>query len=181
METYSSERRGLRDILRIEMRLLVALCVALWLDSPAAWACSCIGGDMDQQIANASVIFRGVAKSVSRLPSRPDLQRPRWEVTFAVSEYWKANMGRHVSIRVLEPGTDCIGAHFDSHTDYVVFAKSEYSDDYKTGNAFWYGWLDLMPKTTIFLTVNAACNPTSPVKRAGNTLRALGAGQKPKN
>jgi hypothetical protein len=153
----------------------------LWLASSATWACSCIGGDIDQQIAAASVIFRGVVKSVDQLPSRVDLQRPRFEVTFAVSEYWKANMGRRVSIRVLEPASDCIGAHFDSHTDYVVFAKSQYSDDYRMGNVFWYGWLDLMPKGTVFLTVNAACNLTSTVKHAGNTLRALGPGKKPAN
>lgn len=157
------------------MRLLFALCLA----SSAASACSCIAGDIDQQIAGASVIFRGVAKSVSQLPARVDMQRARFEVTFAVSEYWKADLGRRLTIRVLDPGTDCIGAHFDAHTDYVVFAKSQYSDDYKTANNFWYGWLDLMPKGTVFLTVNAACNPTAPTKRAGNTLRALGAGKKP--
>ena len=155
------------------------LIVVLWLASSAVWGCSCIAGDIDQQIAGASVIFRGVAKSVSQLPSRVDLQRARFEVTFAISEYWKADLGRRLSIRVLDPGSDCIGAHFDSHTEYVVFARSQYSDDYRMGNAFWYGWLDLMPKEKVFLTVNAACNPTSPVKRAGNTLRALGPGKKP--
>jgi hypothetical protein len=79
---------------------------------------------------------------------------------------------------VMDPGPDCMGAHFDARTEYVVFAKTQKADDFRTVNAFWYGWLDLLPKGREFLTVDGSCNPTSPVKRAGNTLRALGAGKK---
>jgi hypothetical protein len=100
-------------------------------------------------------------------------------VTFSVSEVWKGNPGKRVTIDYLEPGDDCRGAHFDPHTEYVVFAKAEKADDYKAGDAFLYGWLDLMPKGTEFLVVDNYCNSTSPVKRAGNTLRALGGGRNP--
>jgi hypothetical protein len=134
---------------------------------------------MQQEIDGASVVFRGVVKNVTQLSSRVDMQRARYAVTFSVSEYWKADVGRHITLYVIDPGPDCIGAHFDWHTDYVVFAKTQKADDYRTVNAFWYGWLDLLPKGKEFLTVDAFCNPTAPAKRAGNTLRALGQGRKP--
>lgn len=161
------------------MRLFLALCLALFLACPAASACSCIQGEIGQEFAASTVIFRGVVKNVTQLSSRVDMQRARFSVTFSVSEYWKENIGRHITLWVMDPGPDCIGAHFDAHTEYVVFATTTKADDYHTPNAFWYGWLDLLPKGKEFLTVNGSCNPTGPVKRAGNTLRALGAGRKP--
>jgi hypothetical protein len=151
----------------------------LWLASPAASACSCIQGEVGQEFAASTVVFRGVVKNVTQLSSRVDMQRARFAVTFAVSEYWKANLGRHVTLYVMDPGPDCIGAHFDWRTEYVVFARTTIADDYRTENAFWYGWLDLLPKGREFLTVNGSCNPTAAVKHAGNTLRELGAGKKP--
>jgi hypothetical protein len=157
------------------MRLFLALCLA----SSAASACSCIQGEIGQEFSASTVIFRGVVKNVTQLSSRVDMQRARFSVTFAVSEYWKANLGHHITLWVIDPGTDCIGAHFDARTEYVVFAKTAKADDYRTVNAFWYGWLDLLPKGQEFLTVNGGCSPTAPVKRAGNTLRALGNGRKP--
>jgi hypothetical protein len=155
------------------------LFLVLWLASSAASACSCIQGEMGQEFAASSVVFRGVVKNVTQLSSRVDMQRARFAVTFAVSEYWKANLGHHITIYVMEPGPDCMGAHFDPHTEYVVFAKTQKADDFRTVNAFWYGWLDLLQKGQEFLTVNGSCNPTTAVKHGGNTLRALGAGKKP--
>jgi hypothetical protein len=157
------------------MRLLLLLGLA----SSAASACSCIQGEIGQEYAAATVIFRGSVKNVTQLPSRADMQRARFAVTFSVKEYWKANLGNSITLYVIDPGPDCIGAHFDWHADYVVFAKTGVSDDYKMGNAFWYGWLDLLPKGKEFLTVNASCSPTSATKHAGNTLRSLGQGKKP--
>ena len=157
------------------MRLFLALCLA----SSAASACSCIQGEIGQEFAASTVIFRGVVKNVTQLSSRVDMQRARFAVTFGVSEYWKANLGRHITLYVIDPGPDCIGAHFEPRTEYVVFAKTDRAADYRTVNAFWYGWLDLLQKGQEFLTVNGSCNPTAPVKHAGNTLRALGAGKKP--
>jgi len=157
------------------------LFLVLLFSSSAASGCSCIQGDLNQEFASSSVVFRGVVKSVNQLPSRVDLQRPRNAVTFAVSEYWKGDgeLGKRITINVIEPGADCIGARFEWHTDYLVFAKTQKADDYQMGTHFWYGWLDLMPKGTGFLTVDSFCNSTAPAKRAGNTLRALGAGKKP--
>jgi hypothetical protein len=153
--------------------------LVLWLASSGASACSCIQGEFGQEFAASTVVFRGMVKNVTQLSSRVDMQRARYAVTFGVSEYWKANLGRHITIYVMDPGPDCMGSHFDARTEYVVFAKTQKADDYRTGNAFWYGWLDLLPKGQEFLTVNGSCNPTSPVKRAGNTLRSLGRGKKP--
>lgn len=155
------------------------LIIGLWLASSAASACSCIQGEVGQEFAASTVVFRGAVKNVTQLSSRVDMQRARFSVTFAVSEYWKANLGHHITIYVMDPGQDCVGAHFDARTEYVVFATTAVADDYRTANAFWYGWLDLLAKGKEFLTVNGACNPTGPVKRSGNTLRALGPGRKP--
>ncbi len=150
----------------------------LWLATSAASACSCIQGEIGQEFAASTVVFRGVVKNVTQLSSRVDMQRARYAVTFSVSEYWKANLGRHITLYVMDPGTDCMGAHFDARVEYVVFAKTQKADDFRTVNAFWYGWLDLLQKGQEFLTVNA-CSPTGPVKHAGNILRALGNGKRP--
>jgi hypothetical protein len=157
------------------MRWILLLCFA----SSAASACSCIQGEIGQEFAAATVVFRGTVKNVTQLSSRVDMQRARFAVTFSVSAYWKANLGKHITLYVIDPGPDCIGTHFDWHTDYVVFAKTQKADDFRTVNAFWYGWLDLLPKGREFLTVDGSCNPTAPSKRAGNTLRGLGPGKKP--
>jgi hypothetical protein len=155
------------------------LFVCLWFAASAASACSCIQPGTQEEMAGASVVFRGVAKSVTQLPARLETRRPRYAVTFSVSDVWKGNPGRKITINYLEPGPDCLGAHFDTHTEYVVFAKSQKADDYKAGDTFLFGWLDLMPKGTELLTVDNYCNATAPVKKAGNTLRALGNGRAP--
>src|SRR5580704_12709475 len=139
------------------MRLSILLCLA----ASAASACSCIQGEIGQEFAGSTVVFRGVVKNVTQLSSRVDMQRARFAVTFAVSEYWKANLGHHITIYVMDPGPDCMGAHFDAHTEYVVFAKTQKADDFRTVNAFWYGWLDLLQKDQEFLSVNGPCTPTS--------------------
>jgi hypothetical protein len=62
----------------------------------------------------------------------------------------------------MRPGTDFIGARFDMREEYVVFAKSQRADDHKLGERFWFGWLDIMPAGTEFLTANNYCDSTAP-------------------
>jgi hypothetical protein len=162
--------------LSIDMRLLLALCVA----ASTASACTCVsakGGGVKPDLDFASVVFRGIVTDVKELPSRPELERPRYAVTFLVSKYWKGNPGREITLHILQPGTDCIGEHFALHQEYVVFAESRTADDYRLGGRFWYGWLDLMPADSRILTVNN-CTATGPTNKAGKTLRALGKGKK---
>jgi hypothetical protein len=94
--------------LSIDMRLLLALCVA----ASTASACTCVsakGGGVKPDLDFASVVFRGIVTDVKELPSRPELERPRYAVTFLVSKYWKGNPGREITLHILQPGTDCIG------------------------------------------------------------------------
>lgn len=151
----------------------------LWCAASVASACSCIQPGLAGEINESSLVFRGVAKSVNQLPARPEMRRFRYSVTFSVSEYWKGDLGRHVTIYYLDPGADCLGAHFDAHTEYVVFAKQEKAADYKIGDNFWYGWVDLMPAGMKMLTVSNYCNGTAPVKKAVSTIIELGRGNKP--
>jgi hypothetical protein len=165
----------------IDMRLFFALC----LTASAASACTCVSTNnpsdgVKSDLDSASVVFRGVVTEVKDLPSRPDLHRGRYAVTFHVSKYWKGNPGQEITLHILEPRADCIGAHFDARTEYLVFAKSQKVDDHRLEKSFWYGWLDLMPAGTEILTVNNFCDSTEQAKKAGKALRVLGKGEKPR-
>ena len=157
------------------MRLTLALCLV----APALSACVCVPPGVKADFDTASAVFRGVVTNVRELPVRPDVDRPRYAVTFLVSEYWKGVSAREVTLHVMRPGTDCVGARFDLRTEYVVFATSKKADDYRLGGRIWYGWLDLMPAGTEFLTVNNYCDSTALFKDARKTIRALGKGKKP--
>ena len=88
-------------------------------------------------------------------------------MTFAVSTYWEGSPGKEIKIYVVGPGTDCVGAYFEEGKEYVVFAVSRESNDYQLGDRFWYGWLDVFPKGTSFLTLDNYCDSTGEVKRRG--------------
>jgi hypothetical protein len=133
------------------MRLFLAMCIA----ASAALGCTCFPPGVESDLDHASVVFRGVVKEVKELPSRPDLQRERYAVTFAVSQYWKGTPGREITLPIDRPGTDCIGAHFDANMSYLRSRRRR------------------------ILTVNNYCDSTAPVKDSRKTLRALGRGKKP--
>ena len=142
-------------------------------------ACSCFPEGPKRELVGAGAVFRGTVSNVVELPSRPDMPRGRYAVTFLVSEYWKGSSSREVTIHIADPGTDCIGALFDKGKEYVVFAVSQSAIDYFLEDKFWYGWRDVLPAGTRFLTVNNFCDSTAEAKRAGGTLRALGKGNRP--
>jgi hypothetical protein len=156
---------------------LARLCFGLAIATSVVPACSCIPQGVKQDMAAANVVFRGVVSKVKELPERREGGRRRYAVTFSVSRYWKGNPEKVITIRIVQPGTDCIGAHFDERKEYVVFAISQGARDYWLEGKFWYGWLDMLPRGTQFLTVNNFCDSTAEVKQAGKTLRALGKGK----
>jgi hypothetical protein len=164
---------------RFMLRLYTSVCWCLisLIATSAASACSCIPQGVKQDTAAASVVFRGVVSKVKELPPRKESARPRYAVNFAVSTYWKGKPGREITIYVVQPGTDCIGARFEEGKEYVVFAISQESRDYALEDRFWYGWLDVLPKDTQLLTVNNFCDSTAEVRLARKTLRALGKGR----
>jgi hypothetical protein len=125
-------------------------------------------------------VFRGVVTRVKEFPGRKEGGRQRYAVTFTVSKYWKGNPGEEITIHIVEPGTDCIGAHFDEGKEYLVFAISQEARDYWLEDKFWYGWLDVMPRRTQLLTVNDFCDSTAEVKKAGKALRTLGKSRTPR-
>ena len=163
---------------RFVLRFYTSICFCLvsLIATSAASACSCIPQGVKQDTAAASVVFRGVVSKVKELPPRKENVRPRYAVTFTVSRYWKGNPSTEITIYVVQPGTDCIGARFESGKEYVVFAISQESRDYSLEDRFWYGWLDVLPKGTQLLTVNNYCDSTGEVKQSRKTLRALGKG-----
>src|SRR5271168_2610312 len=81
------------------MRLLLAL----HLTGSIALACICVPGGVKSDFDNASVVFREVVTEVKQLPTRPDLDRPRYAVTFLVSKYWKGNPGRAITLYINQP------------------------------------------------------------------------------
>jgi hypothetical protein len=142
-------------------------------------ACTCFPEGPKRDLAEAGAVFRGTVSDVTELPNRPDMSRGRHTVTFLVSEYWKGASNREVTVHIADPGTDCIGAHFDKGKEYVVFALSQTARDYFLEDKFWYGWLDVLPAGARFLTVNNFCDSTDEAKKAGKTLRVLGKGSRP--
>ena len=142
-------------------------------------ACSCIPKGIKQEVADASIVFRGIVAKIEELPERKESGRPRYAVTFSVARYWKGKPSNQITIDILEPGTDCLGARFDEGKEYLVFAVSREAKDYWLEDTFWYGWLDVFPSGMHFLTVNNFCDSTAEVNRAGKTLRALGKGSAP--
>ena len=147
--------------------------------APVASPCTCFPLGVKQDNSRSAVVFRGVVTSVKDLPSRPESSRSRYEVTFTVSEYWKGTTTKQITLHIVDPGTDCVGARFDGGKEYVVFAISQEVDDHWLDKYFWYGWLDLLPKGLRILTVNNFCDSTAELKEAGKTLRELGKGRKP--
>jgi hypothetical protein len=157
------------------IRLSFVFCYATSLVS----ACSCIPQGVKRDIADASVVFRGVVTKVKQLPEREESERPRYAVTFSVSRYWKGNPDKEITMYVAAPGTDCIGARFEKDKEYLVFAVSQEANDYWLEDKFWYGWLDTLPRGTHFLTVNNSCDSTGEVKQAQKALRTLGKSRTP--
>ena len=147
--------------------------------SPVASPCTCFPLGVKQDASRSAVVFRGIVTNVKELPIRTESSRQRFEVTFAVSEYWKGTPLKEITLHIIQPGTDCIGARFDQGKEYVVFALPQEADDHWLKKYFWYGWLDVLPKGSSILTVNNYCDSTAEVKQAGKTLRELGRGRKP--
>lgn len=157
------------SIARIWLVLLFPMSTAL--------ACTCIPQGIKQETAHASVVFRGLVTKIKEFPERQESVRKRYAVTFAVSNYWKGDPGKEITIYILEPGADCIGSRFDKGKQYLVFAISQEARDYWLEDKFWYGWLDVLPRGAQLLTVNNFCDSTAEMKKAGKTLRALGKGK----
>jgi hypothetical protein len=156
---------------RVVTTLLVAASIAL--------SCTCVSSGLNQDTARATIVFRGAVTNIKELPLRPESSRKRFAVTFAVSEHWKGTPSKEVTLHIIEPGTDCVGARFAAGKEYIVFAESQRADDHWLDKHLWYGWLDLLPKGSSFLTANNFCDSTAEVKQARKTLRQLGRGQKP--
>jgi hypothetical protein len=158
-----------------DMRPFLVLC---WISS-AASACDCIGPRVHAEVDRSDVVFRGVVTKVTQLPSRSDLDRPRSAVTFSVSKYWKGTPAREITLHVLAPRPDCNGARFDAEAEYVVFAYAQTSDDVRIEKLLWFGWLDLMPAGSKFLTARSLCSNTEEAGNARRTFRSLGRGKRP--
>jgi hypothetical protein len=157
------------------MRLFLGLCCV----SSTLFACDCIGPKVHAELDRSDVVFQGVVTNVTQLPSRPDLDRTRSAVTFSVSRSWKGNPQRDVTLHVVAPRGDCLGAHFIEKTEYVVFAWTVAAQDTRFENFLWIGWLDLMPEGTELLTASQVCTNTAEAKKSKGTLHALGKGRKP--
>jgi hypothetical protein len=166
-------RAGSRPIR--DMRQFLALC---WFAS-AASACDCIGPTVQTELDRSEVVFRGLVTKLTELPSRPDLDRSRSTITFSVSKYWKGIPGKEITLHILAPRPDCNGARFAPKTEYVVFAYRETADDVRIENSLWFGWLDLMPAGTKFLTARSLCSHTEEASKARQTIRSLGQGKRP--
>ncbi len=156
------------------IRALALIALASGLD-PALSACSCVATGVQHDLSVSAVVFRGRVTEVRQLPFRPEMRgRERYTATFSVSEYWKGSPGRSLVLHLVEPKPDCIGARFELGTEYVVFAVAQQAKDYRLGDDFWYGWLDILPKDTDILTVNNFCDSTTKAESAEKVLKELG-------
>ena len=165
-------------LMHCRTRLLFAMCMILGYPS-VGQPCSCIAGTLKQEISSAAMVFRGRVIDIAILPERKENPRSRQAVTFATSRWWKGLSSNKITVYVIAPGTDCIGASFDNGEEYLVFADAALSRDVFLEHRFWYGWKDVLPEGEPFLTVNNFCDSTARVSLARKTLRRLGRGTKP--
>ena len=57
-----------------------------------------------------------------------------------------------MTLYVLAPGTDCMGAGLHVGKEYLIFATEEGAKDYRlNGDFFWFGWTDILPAGTPML------------------------------
>jgi hypothetical protein len=91
-------------------------------------------------MSSTAVVFRGTVAKSEVLKRHSEMKgRRRYAVTFRVHEYWKGTLGRSVTIYDLDPGTDCLGAGYQTGQEYLVYAGESPAKDYRLDEFFWYG------------------------------------------
>lgn len=153
--------------------------IVLW-SARGAPACSCFPTGVKLEIESSNTVFRGAVEDIKELPQRQASHWKRRLVTCRVSRVWKGTGDRRLSIYLREPGEDCVGARFEPGKEYLVFAIQQEARDYWLGDRLSYGWTDLMPDGTTFLTVNNFCDSTGAVRLERRALAALGRGRAPR-
>jgi len=126
----------------------------------SATACTCVSFPPPSEAMQASaLVFRGSVTHVKTLPERPKMGgRQRYAVTFLVEEYWRGTPAQTITLYDLDPGTDCMGAGFQSGRTYLVFAAEEIAKDYQPDpDFFWCGWTDVLPAGTPMFRPLTAC------------------------
>jgi hypothetical protein len=98
-------------------------------------ACTCFDAPWKRQFSEATFIFRGVAKSIERLPERPGMTRARYKVSFTVLESWKGSPKEPISVYYMAPGTDCQGDKFSEGAEYLMFVVETPVRDYRTNHS----------------------------------------------
>ncbi|MBS1855650.1 MAG: hypothetical protein JST11_09820 [Acidobacteria bacterium] len=162
-------------------RKALALATLATAFGPALLGCSCVAMGVKYDLSISAVVFRGTVTEVRQLPLRKEMgERSRYTATFSVSRYWKGHPGESVILHVIEPRPDCVGARFTVGAEYVVFALAQKARDYRLGDDFWYGWLDIFRKGEDILTVDNFCDSPTEIRTAAAILRELGKGKRVK-
>jgi len=107
--------------------------------------------------------------------------RQRYAIRLSVSEYWKGDRGKTITLYDLSPGTDCIGHGFERGREYLIFATQEGARDYFLGDDFWFGWADVLPPGTMMLQpIIAGVGGATSAQFVRQEIRELGHGLAPK-
>lgn len=134
---------------------------------------------------SSALVFRGSVSHVETLPEHPKMRgRQRYAVTFLVDEYWRGTPAQTITLYDLDPGTDCMGAGFQSGRTYLVFASEEMAKDNQPDpDFFWYGWTDVLPPGSPMFLPITACMPggDTSVGAVRKQIRQLGRGFTPKH
>jgi hypothetical protein len=158
--------------------MLVSVALGTVLATPVS-GCSCLALGVKHDMGVSALVFRGTVMDIRELPLRKEMgDRRRYTAAFSVSEYWKGSPSKTVLLHLVDPRPDCTGARFDLGKEYVVFALAQRATDYRLGDDFWYGRLDILHEGDEILTVNNFCDSTADVKLASATLKELGKGKR---
>lgn len=129
--------------------------------SARATACTCVSFPSAREAAKSSaLVFRGSVVHTDKLPEHPGMRgRQRYAVTFLIHEYWRGNPVQTVTLYDLDPGTDCMGAGFQSGRSYLVSRRRRRRGITSQPDFFWFGWSDVLaPGTPMFRPITA-CMP----------------------
>ena len=150
--------------------LIIALSMAglIFSSPPHAIACSCVGPRGKAAVKASLVAFRGTVTAINYVDPDTAQTEPRIIVTFSVSRVWKGSPGRVIVLHTIFNKYSCAGFYFKKGKEYLVFA---YRNKQHMAKRF--------PSAQNTLGTDI-CNGTNLTEHAGEDLREMGKGRKPK-
>lgn len=140
----------------IAISLAAAICALAVAGAPRpSFACECVARTPEEYFNDADAVFAGMVVDIDRIDDGADED---YELTFAVSQYWKglSENNKLVTAQLDSFDGNVCGYPFQEGEEYLTYA-SESNGQFRVGG----------------------CYGTRPIAEVGDSLTALGAGTVP--